>query len=551
MSKNHASQPARSGPPEDPPALAPHDAAHRWDAVVVGGGTAGLSAALMLGRARRRVLVVDEGLPRNRFAAHMHGVLGHDRTDPLDLLATGRGEVARYGVRVVRGSVARVEREGHEVRLTTADGVALAARAIVVATGMRDDLPDVPGLAERWGSGVLHCPYCHGWEVRGQRLGVLATSALALHQVQLVRQWSDHVTLLDAGLGPLDDATRDRLRSRGVEIVTDRPVEVLGDEDTVTGVRTEGGTVVPLDAIFVASAPHPHEELLAPLHLERDETPFGSVLAVDASGRTSDERVWAVGNVSAPMANVPMAASAGAMAGAALNMALVTEDFDQAEAARVHEHGPDGHAGADPVAFWEERYAGSTPVWSGRPNASLVSAVEPLPAGRALDLGCGEGGDSVWLASHGWTVTGVDISETAVARAREAATRAGVPAERLRWVVADLATWQDDATYDLVSACFLQSPVTLDRTAVLRRAAARLAPGGRLVLVSHAAPPPWSEPVAHNGHLFLAPEQEVEALGLAPSGWEVETARVVTRRATAPDGTAATLDDSVVVLRRR
>ena len=551
MSKNHASRPAPSAPPEDLPALAPHDAVRRWDAVVVGGGTAGLSAALMLGRARRRVLVIDEGLPRNRFAAHMHGVLGHDGTNPLDLLVAGRGEVARYGVRVVRGSVSRVERQADEVRLTTADDVEIVARAIVVATGMRDGLPDLPGLAERWGSGVLHCPYCRGWEVRGRRLGVLATSALALHQVQLVRQWSDQVTLLDAGLGPLDDATRDRLRSRGIEIVTDRPVEVLGDDGTVTGVRTEGGTVVPLDAIFVASAPHPHEELLAPLHLERDETPFGSVLAVDASGRTSDERVWAVGNVSAPMANVPMAASAGAMAGAALNMALVTEDFDQAEAATAHEHGSDGRAGADPVAFWEQRYAGSAPIWSGRPNASLVTAVEELSPGRALDRGCGEGGDAIRLASRGWDVTAVDLSPTAVERATEAAARAGVPSERLRWVVADLATWRDDATYDLVSACFLQSPVTLDRTAVLRRAAARLAPGGRLVVVSHAAPPPWSEPVAHNGHLFLAPEQEVEALGLAPSRWQVETARVVARRATAPDGTAATLDDSVVVLRRR
>jgi len=327
-----------------PDAVSDADAQARWDTIVVGGGAAGLSAAQMLGRARRRVLVIDAGEPRNRFAAHMHGVLGHDGADPLDLLAAGRAEAAAYGVRVVRGSVARVTPDAQrpatlEVTTTpdeaTGSPLVLAARALVVATGLSDVLPDVPGLAERWGTSVLHCPYCHGWEVRGRRLGVLATSPLALHQVQLVRQWSEHVTLLAAGLGPLDDAVARRLRARGIDLVTADPVEVVGDGPSLTGVRTDDGAVVRLDALFVAGAPRPHDAFLAPLRLERTDTAAGSFLAVDPTGRTSHERVWAVGNVVAPAATVPMAMGAGATTGGAVNMALVTEDFDRAVAERV------------------------------------------------------------------------------------------------------------------------------------------------------------------------------------------------------------------------
>jgi thioredoxin reductase len=185
-----------------------------WDVVVIGGGPAGLAAALMLGRSRRRVLVVDAGSPRNRFAAHMHGVLGNEGCAPADLLARGRAEVAGYGVRVVEDRVTRVDLTEHGVRVDLADGGPHGARAALVATGLRDELPEVPGLAQRWGTSVLHCPYCHGWEVRGQRLGLLLTSPLGLHAAELVRQLSDQVTVFAAGV-EVDETTRHRLRSRG------------------------------------------------------------------------------------------------------------------------------------------------------------------------------------------------------------------------------------------------------------------------------------------------------------------------------------------------
>lgn len=307
-----------------------------WDAIVIGGGAAGLSAALLLGRARRRVLVVDAGSPRNRFADHMHGVLGNEGTPPADLLLRGRGEVADYGVELRDGAVETVRDEGARLAVTLADGGVELARALVVATGLTDELPDLPGLAERWGTSVLHCPYCHGWEVRDERIGILATSPMALHQARLVRQWSDRVTLLAGALGPLDPGEEARLRSRGVEVVAEPVVEVLGDGPRVTGVRTADGRLVELDAIFTAGAPHPHDAFLADLGLARADLPFGlgSFLAVDPTGRTSHERVWAVGNVVNPMANVPMAIGAGAFTGGAVNGALVEEDFDLAGAAR-------------------------------------------------------------------------------------------------------------------------------------------------------------------------------------------------------------------------
>lgn len=303
-----------------------------WDVIVVGGGAAGLSAALMLGRARRRVLVIDAGAPRNRFSDHMHGVLGNDGTAPSELVRLGRAEVAAYGVEVVDGSAEVVREVGGGLEVVLADGAVERSRALVVATGITDELPDVPGLAERWGSSVLHCPYCHGWEVRDQRIGVLATSPMAMHQAQLVRQWSDRIVLFSAAMGELDPAAEQRLRARGVDIVTAPVVEVVGDGARLRGIRTEDDVVTGVDAIFTAGAPRPHDGFLAGLDLPRAEQPagLGSFLAVDQGGRTGHERIWAVGNVASPMANVPMVVAAGTMAGAAINAALVTEDFDLA-----------------------------------------------------------------------------------------------------------------------------------------------------------------------------------------------------------------------------
>ncbi|NYE20028.1 NAD(P)/FAD-dependent oxidoreductase [Microbacterium immunditiarum] len=307
----------------------------QWDAIVIGAGAAGLSAAQMLGRSRRRTLVVDAGAPRNRFAEHMHGVLGQDGTPPTELLARGRAELDVYGV-VVRGaSVVSVVEDSTRVSVWLDDGSEHAGRALVVATGVRDELPDLPGLAERWGRSVLHCPFCHGWEVRDQRLGVLLLSPLQLHQAQLVRQLSDDVTVFAGALGALDPAVEQRWRARGMVVESEPVVELLGDAPDLTGVRLRDGRTVGVDAIFTVAAPRPLDVFLVSLGLDRAETPHGSFLAVDAAGRTSSRRIWAAGNVVNPMANVPQSMGAGAMAGAAAHGALVEEDFALAVAGSI------------------------------------------------------------------------------------------------------------------------------------------------------------------------------------------------------------------------
>jgi SAM-dependent methyltransferase len=206
----------------------------------------------------------------------------------------------------------------------------------------------------------------------------------------------------------------------------------------------------------------------------------------------------------------------------------------------------------DPTRFWERRYAESQQVWSGRVNPVLAELVAGFSPGRALDLGCGEGGDSLWLAQQGWEVTAVDISTVAIARGQAAATQAGIEQERLHWVAADLTDWAPSSDYELVSAFFLQSPVELDRSRILRAAASRIVPGGHLVIVSHASPPPWASGLSGHDHhrVFFTPQEEVEALGAKEGDWERLIVETRQRTATGPDGQVGVLDDAVVLLRR-
>ena len=279
----------------------------RWDAIVIGGGAAGLSAALMLGRSRRRVLVVDAGKPRNRFAAHMHGVLGDDGTSPAELLRRGREELSAYDVTIRTGAVTGVENidpDDDEAGLTVqfADAPAASTRALILATGMTDGLPDIPGVRDFWGTSVLHCPYCHGWEVRGRRLAILGTTEMSLHQAQLVRQWSDDLVFFTAALhepetGEIDPEVAARLRSRGVKLVNTPVVEVLSRDGELSGVRLADGAEVEVDAIFVASEARPHDDLVAHFDLDRASNPMGSFLATDMTGKTSHPRISLVWHV--------------------------------------------------------------------------------------------------------------------------------------------------------------------------------------------------------------------------------------------------------------
>lgn len=287
-----------------------------YEVVVIGGGAAGLSAALVLGRARRGVAVVDSGEPRNAPAEGVHGFLSRDGVPPGELLAVGRDEVARYGGRFVPGRVARLERaagDGPSFRVVLEDGTALAAARVVVATGLRDELPDVPGLREGWGGYALHCPYCHGYEVADEPLGVLGTHERSAHQALLVRQWSSDVVFF--AVRPLSDDDRAALAERGVRIV-DGPVRAV----TAAGVETEAEGLVPRRAVFVAPEFLPRDGFLDGVGCERDDAGW---VRVDGWGATSVPGVYAVGNVVDAMAQVVSAAAAGAKAGVAVNADLV------------------------------------------------------------------------------------------------------------------------------------------------------------------------------------------------------------------------------------
>ncbi|WP_239568734.1 NAD(P)/FAD-dependent oxidoreductase [Streptomyces sp. G44] len=307
-----------------------------YDAVVVGGGAAGLSAALVLGRSRRRVLVVDAGEPRNAPAAHMQGYLSRDGMPPAEFLAEGRRELARYGVEVVRGRVTEVLPDGRgEFGVRLADGDrAVRARRVVVAAGLVDEVPAVPGVAARWGRDVLHCPYCHGWEVRDQPFGVLAPEPFTGHQALLVTQWSKDVTLFLNTVRGLPDAEWERLAAAGVAVVEGEVAGLEVTDDRLTGVRLADGRVIPRSVLFVAARPVPRDGLLGALGADTRETPFGPYPAVDETGRTSVPGVWAVGNAAGPAEQVINAASAGYRAGTAINAELVMADIDTAAARR-------------------------------------------------------------------------------------------------------------------------------------------------------------------------------------------------------------------------
>ncbi|WP_338776154.1 NAD(P)/FAD-dependent oxidoreductase [Streptomyces sp. DG1A-41] len=309
----------------------------KYAVVVIGGGAAGLSAALVLGRARHRTLVVDAGEPRNAPAAHMQGYLSRDGMPPAEFLAVGREEIARYGVELVRDRVVEVEK-GEDFAVVLAGGRTVRARRLVVATGLRDELPAVPGVAERFGRDVLHCPFCHGWEVRDQAFGVLASSPASVHQALIVSQWSKDVRffLHTVAEEELSDQDLRRLAAAGVDVVPGEVAGLVVEDDRLTGVRlaggapSGGGTTHARSVLFVSPRPVPQTGLLERLGAELRETPLGAYPAVDPTGLTTVPGVWAAGNAIGFAEQVVHAASGGYRAASAIVGDLLMTDLDAA-----------------------------------------------------------------------------------------------------------------------------------------------------------------------------------------------------------------------------
>ena len=298
-----------------------------YDVVIVGGGAAGLSAALVLGRALRRVAVIDSGAPRNAPAAHMHGFLSRDGLAPSELLALGRAEVEGHGVVIIAGSASEIVSDGvSRFRVVLREGRSVLARRLLVATGLRDEIPDIPGLRERWARDVLHCPYCHGFEVRDRKLGVLGGSPAAVRYAQIVRQWSDDLVYI-APAGSLTGAERQQLAAQGIGIAEGAAQRVLVEGDRLSGVELDGDRTVACEALFVPPRFVPNSDLLVGLGCDLDE--LGWPIA-DADGLTGVAGVWVAGNVANPRAQVITAAGEGSAAAMAINGDLVEEDMRNA-----------------------------------------------------------------------------------------------------------------------------------------------------------------------------------------------------------------------------
>ena len=509
------------------------------DVAVIGGSAAGLAAALQLARQRRSVIVIDAGEPRNAPAAHMHSFLGRDGTPPAELLDAGRAEVRSYGGEVLSGRVVEVTRSGERLAVDLAAGHRALARRVVVATGLVDELPDVEGLAEHWGEGVIHCPFCHGYEARDQRIVQLVTHPMGLHTASLFHQLTADLTVvLDRGVEVAGDQV-EALEAAGVTVLeTSVRRIVTGADDRLVAVELDDGTRLDADSVVVGPRFRPRAEPLASLgvRLEPHPTGLGEVVVVDVWGATSVEGVSAAGNVTDPSQQVLQAAAHGSRVGAAVAVSLAEEDLRTA--ARP----------SSGAADWDHRYAGE-PIWSGNPNGSLVAEASGLAPGRALDVGAGEGGDALWLAEHGWSVTAADISARALARVGAAAQQHGL---EVACQAADANAWQPFAAgaYDLVSASYASIPRAPDRRGV-RNVIDAVAPGGTLIVIGHdleAMHGSQHQERPFDPDAYVDVDDFVTVLGDA-TGWVIETNAKRTR----PPGSASAAhhaDDRVLRARR-
>lgn len=295
----------------------------RHDAIIIGGSFAGLSAATYIARGRRSVCVIDTGLPRNRFAAHSHGLLTQDGSAPAAMLATARAQVAAYPtVTFINGKAASAAREGDGFRITLDSGESVEGRKLVLAFGISDELPDIPGLTERWGQSVIHCPYCHGYEFSGQRLGVLSVSPMSVHQAMLIAEWGPTTFYLNGSPSPDDEALA-QLRARGVAIEPGAVKAVHGEGASLSAIELADGRLSAVDALYLGPRTRLNSGIAEQLGCEMEDGPSGPFIRTDAMKLTSVPDVYAAGDITRAMHNVTFASADGVMAGTALHRSLV------------------------------------------------------------------------------------------------------------------------------------------------------------------------------------------------------------------------------------
>lgn len=521
----------------------PHTLERYCDVAVIGGSAAGLAAALQLSRQRRSVIVVDAGEPRNAPAAHMHSYLGHEGLPPSELTAIAREEVRSYGGEVIPGRALDVVRtDDGRFRVELVGGSTLIARRVLAATGLVDELPDIEGLAEHWGEDVIHCPFCHGYEVRDRRIVQIVTHPMDLHPAGLFRQLSAQLTLvLHDGVDP-SSVEVEALQAAGATVVVGKVRRIVtGDDGRLAAVALADGQQIAADVAAIGPRFRVRADAFASLGLEPVEHPsgLGDLIETDATGETSVPGVYAAGNVTDPSHQVLQAAANGSRVGGMISFSLAHEDIEAAARPSANQ------------VDWDHRYSGD-PIWSGNPNGTLVNEVAGLAPGRALDVGAGEGGDAVWLAEQGWQVTASDISGRALERIAGEAERRGLSLAHLH-VDANAIDPFEREGFDLVSAQYASIPRTPDGRGV-RNLLDAVAPGGTILVVSHDLEP-MRAPIDTREHsrpfdpdAFVRTDDVAAALADAP-GWEIEVHAKRPRPAGAASG-GHHVDDVVLRARR-
>lgn len=508
------------------------------DVCVIGGSAAGLAAALQLGRQRRSVIVLDAREPRNAPAAHLHSYLGFEGRPPAELLEAGRAEVRRYGGEIIDGRVSRVTRTPDGgLRAELAGGHSVIARRVLAATGITDELPEIEGIARHWGREVLHCPFCHGYEVRDQAVAMIVTHPAGLRAAPLFRQLTSQLTIILHDAAGTDPAQLAALAQSGVRIVEQQVRRITEDADgRLTGVQLADGTLIEAAAVVTGPRFRARAEPLEGLGLHPAAHPsgLGDVIETDTTGATTVPGVFAAGSVTDPGQQVLEAAAHGSRVGAMIAFSLAEEELAPAAGTKT--------AGQ---AEWDARYDGEQ-VWSGSPNGTLVAEVAGMAPGRALDVGAGEGGDAIWLAGRGWAVTASDISARALDRVAAAASRAGLDVECRQADATDPEAFTP-AGYDLVSAHYASIPRTADDRGIASLLDA-VAPGGTLLIVSHdLTERDENHPVLFDPEAFVTADAVAAALAGKPD-WDIERHK---RRSRPPAAAAASHHAADIVLRAR
>jgi thioredoxin reductase/SAM-dependent methyltransferase len=527
----------------DVPDHAPRAFERHCDVAVVGGSAAGLAAALQLGRQRRSVIVVDAGEPRNAPATHMHGYLGDDGVPPGELAALGREEVRSYGGEILAGRASRVSRTGDDhFRVELLGGHSLIARRVLAATGLIDELPDIDGLAQHWGRDVIHCPFCHGFEVRDRRIVQIVTHPRGLHTAGLFRQLTSRLTVVLHDPDGVEGPELDSLHAGGVDIVHARVSRVAsGADGRVAAVELVDDRSIDADAVVVSPRFKVRADPFASIGLlpVEHQSGLGDFVETDATGATGVPGLYAAGNVADPTQQVLQAAADGSRVGAMISFSLAADDLRATPRLSANE------------SDWDHRY-GRGQMWSGNPNGTLVDEVSGLPPARALDVGAGEGGDALSLAKQGWTVTASDISRRALDHLEAQALRLGVRVECHHADANSLDPFET-AAYDLVSAQYASIPRTPDDRGVQNLLSA-VAPGGTLLVVSHDLEPMRrqidaladSRPFDPDAYLRV---EDVAAALTDSAAWDIE----VNEKRPRPPGSASAshhVDDVVLRARR-